>query len=149
MTERQVLTLKAPRKRLSPAVSAAVEDIGAEREARGNQPRDAEILRRAAVWLRGEYPVLFAEPKPLAIGVGRELARLRPEGVSHTGIRRALRAWTRRTGYLRALAADGSRRIGLDGADAGPVSDGDRQHAREALAERAAVDMRDVGGHPK
>jgi hypothetical protein len=97
-------------------------------------------LRALVAWMRQTWPAAFGEQVlPLAIGAGAEIARARPQGCSHKDIESALRFHTNSDAYLAALAAEGSRRIRLDGGDGGEVDEGHRQHARERLAERKAT----------
>ena len=151
----KTLTLKGgPREPRNPAIAAALEKLRAERATPKPAPsdpqrpkatpppktgnRDPEVEHRAAKWLRASYPDLFGgEAKPLALGAGAAIAKARPEGVSHKGIQRAIRRWTNRQAYRRALAAEGSRRFNLDGSDAGLVSDEHRELAQQRVKKPA------------
>jgi hypothetical protein len=96
-------------------------------------------LRRMVEWMRETWPAAFAEPlRPLALGAGALIIRARPPERSHKDIGAVLRFYTSSDSYLAALACEGSRRVGLDGTDAGEVEEGHREHAAKRLAERRA-----------
>jgi ProP effector len=90
---------------------------------------EGRIARRVAALdlLSGLAPDVFdiERPKPLAIGIDRELIAF---GMEQEAIGDALRWWTKRPGYFRALAAGGPR-YALDGSEAGVVSDEDSSSA--------------------
>jgi len=54
---------------------------------------------------------------------------------------RVLSYWTQGRAYLEAVAAE-TRRVALDGLDAGEPAEDERQHAREVLAQRKAQRQR-------
>jgi hypothetical protein len=106
-------------------------------------PGCGKASRDAIQFLAVRWPPLFgADRVPLAIGVG-ELVKADIAGLGLSGrqIKHIAKAIGRRCNsqaYLAALAADGSMRRGLDGVPTRPVSDRDRQHARDQLAKRAS-----------
>lgn len=120
---------------------AACKPTQAQRE-QGEQ--QAAVLRRrqeldeTLAALRDRWPALFTAPVPLAIGIERKIQQALGEArFPKVRLRRALHCWTRRTGYLAAIA-EGRRRQDLDGADAGESEETHRAHARELVAERMA-----------
>jgi sRNA-binding protein len=94
----------------------------------------AKNLRSSAKTCPGRARARTAAP--LAIGVGQLIqAELLAAGRPSWAISAAIRARTRSRGYLMALAA-GATRVGLDGKQAGAVTDAERQHAVEQLDDR-------------
>jgi sRNA-binding protein len=90
--------------------------------------------------MRSTWPLAFTDPpRPLAIGTGAAIGRAHPAETSGKDIGRALAFWAGSDSYLEAIAAAGSRRINLDGSDAGEVEESHRVHARIRLAERMAA----------
>ena len=87
-------------------------------------------------WLASTWPHLV--DRPLAVGIRQALQPHLPEHISQNALRRALSCYTGRDVYLRALAAEDSQRVALDGSTT-PVSAEHRQHAQEQLCERLAV----------
>jgi hypothetical protein len=80
------------------------------------QQRERRRARLAALaWLKTAWPHLFAyPPKPLAVGLGKEIVRLALAGdQDNHATRAALHYWTRSRAYLEALAAPGAQRLGL------------------------------------
>lgn len=79
-------------------------------------PPEPSAAKGAREWLLSSWPVLFnpLSPVPLAIGIRRDLLKIRPDRVSDRGVRRALRWWCSSPAYLDALAR-GGRRYGLTG----------------------------------
>ncbi len=73
----------------------------------------------ALAWLQATYPDLFTTPKPLAIGIHRELFT-QPIPVSRNAMRRALGRWCRAPEYL-SVRTPGADRYGLDGRPVGRV----------------------------
>lgn len=82
------------------------------------------------------WPTLFSSdaPRPLAVGVAEQLAAdMDARGLTGAGkIRAAIGMYTRRTSYLKALAAGGPRYT-LSGEPAGEVTAEQQQRARETL----------------
>jgi hypothetical protein len=111
-------------------------------------------IRALLDWCKLQFPIAFAdEVKPLAVGVGTPIARARPESVSYAAIKRAMYFYVNSDPYLQALAREGSRRIDLDGADAGEVRAEHRSHAIKKLAQRVAErrarsQLAEQGGSP-
>jgi hypothetical protein len=89
-----------------------------------------------AVWLRDLAPVVFGDDVvPLKIGIDRDIAARLARETGTAMIGRFLRWWTRRTGYLRALAA-GNMRPDLDGNPTGQPTSNQRQLAAKLLTAR-------------
>lgn len=90
----------------------------------------------ALLMLQARFPVAFDKPRrPLAVGIREEIrAHIGPEAVADTALHQALASHTGRASYLQAVIAAGSRRIHLDGSDAGEVSEESRRIAGEKLA---------------
>ena len=115
-----------------------------EKRARRHQKTEATRARRArldalesyAKHLRKTYPEVFdpKRPKPLSMGVHRELAATRPENVSMKTMRLFLHRHTHSVAYLRELATQGAYRYGLEGNQMEPVSDDHRTSAKRALS---------------
>ncbi len=117
-----------------------------------NQAREAEWLagraaaRQAkdALWaaanalevmLRGLVPAVFHDPPvPLQIGTSYQLIALLEGEAEPETVRRFLRGWTSRSGYLQALARGGPR-YDLDGHPAGEAV---TQEQRDTAARRLA-----------
>ena len=127
------------------APTAVPSDPAKPAQARREQEeQQAAVLRRrqeldeTLAALRDRWPALFTAPVPLAIGIERKIQQALGEArFSKLRLRRALHCWTRRTGYLAAIA-EGRRRQDLDGSDAGEPEEAHRVHAREMVAERRA-----------
>lgn len=79
------------------------------------------------------FAVLFdsENPRPLPIGFHKLIRKRLPDRTSNA-IAKALRAWCSRIEYVHAVAADGSRRYGLN-RPVGDVSDKERRHAQRRL----------------
>lgn len=100
------------------------------------EPLDPNALLAA---LRQRYPV-FQECRPLALGSGRELMAAAPDlGVSKVSMKRWIRMWVTRTGYLKTLATDGAVRYALDGTPGDPVRPDHQEHALKEVARRLAL----------
>jgi ProP effector len=108
------------------------------------------MLNDTLAWLRQTWPAVFTEPhKPLAIGSGRTIFAARPPELSHKAVKRALYAHCGSNAYPEAIIRSGLRRVGLDGSDAGEVTEEQRSLARQRLEKRMA--KREEGGvtwHP-
>jgi sRNA-binding protein len=89
-------------------------------------------------WLKAAFPVLFGyPPRPLAVGIGKLITpAARAAGVKPYDVGAALHYFTRGQSYLKALAADGAMRFGLDGEPVGPV---EPEHRTEALKLLAVI----------
>ncbi|MBQ1782439.1 MAG: RNA chaperone ProQ [Gammaproteobacteria bacterium] len=87
-----------------------------------------------------QFPKCFiarGECRPLKIGILDSLAARTAgqPGVSKTRLREVLRRYTNTTRYLQGVAA-ASKRVDLDGEDAGDVAEDHVSHAQQQLAER-------------
>ncbi|MFL5190713.1 MAG: ProQ/FINO family protein [Microvirga sp.] len=71
---------------------------------------------------------------PLRIGIWDALLALLRPGAEPEALARALRAYTRSTGYFMACARKGAMRHGLDGRAVEPVSEEHRTGALKAVA---------------
>ena len=69
----------------------------------------AEADKLAMKWLVTEYPHLFKIPKPLALGIHKDILKAKPESVSNKSLRRVLSRWCRKKPYRAALAKGGKR----------------------------------------
>lgn len=98
-------------------------------------PGKKVLIRRFAFNLlskwRETYPV-FADFKPLPIGIKEELAELHPKVHKHVLVR-AIGMHVADGRYLENLAAENSKRINLDGSVAGNVLHKHRIDAQERL----------------
>ncbi len=132
------------------AAQAAPDSDDAEERARRraeNVRQERELQRQARAChaqqtnallaeLRTRWPHLFTSPIPLAKGIKKVIAaEMGSAAPPHQVLGRALGYWTRSRAYLEAVAA-GTRRVALDGSDAGEPTEDERQHAREMLAQR-------------
>jgi ProP effector len=129
----------------SAAAGAAEADGKGRSPAPPPAPVSAEQRRRAITdWLRETCPLAFAEVRPLAVGIyAAVIERMREAGLGkrqRKAVNGVLRHYTKSNAYLTVLAEPGSRRIHLDGSDAGEVEEDHRAHARELLAARLAAD---------
>ena len=84
-----------------------------------------------------------ADRRPLALGAYTAL-RAASLGWSARRTGWFLAHWTKRPRYLKAVAEAGSRRINLDGTDAGEVEAGHREHALASLAARRSRRAREA-----
>lgn len=90
--------------------------------------------------LQDEYPAAFRQPpKPLPEGILQTIHDALTEDHSKKAVRRALAHWCSRTDYLRAVVAEDAHLIGLDGSDAGPVPDAQREAARKRLEAKGVT----------
>lgn len=97
--------------------------------------------------LQAAYPGLFdpQRPKPLSMGVHRELAAARPDNVSMKTMRLFLHRHTHSIAYLKAVAMSGAQRYGLDGVPVEPVTQEHQMNAKRALAGQRAPSHRARG----
>lgn len=95
------------------------------------------LMEALADQLEQSYPGMFdrENPKPLAIGVFYQVHPELSDGERRV-VQPLLAWWCSRRAYLRACIVEGSQRFNLDGSVAGPVNEGQRQHAIRRLAER-------------
>jgi len=82
--------------------------------------------------LRTAFPV-FAEFKPLAIGIDKQVMAIHPE-FDKKLLRPAMGFHTRSISYLKAMQ-NASHRFNLDGSPADPVTAEQRDHAAQQLRE--------------
>ena len=103
----------------------------------------SEAARRATIGavirlLRDRFPQAFTgrgQPRrPLKVGIHADLVTTLDGAVRHRELRAALRAYTSKPSYLRALLA-GAGRVALDGSPAGTVTSDDEAAAKARLAE--------------
>lgn len=96
-------------------------------------------VEQAQTILRERYPALFAaaDPKPLKIGIHKDLLERHPE-LDLSGLKRALTLHTGRFGYQKLLKA-GAVRFDLDGQPADEVTEEQAEIARQRLAELKAA----------
>lgn len=87
--------------------------------------------------VKAAYPAIFDEqqPKPLAVGIHRQLKDAIPDA-SMTLVRDFLRRWTRRSEYLQAVA-EHSRRYDLNLEEGEEIDPDHRRQAQEALQQRS------------
>jgi len=113
------------------------ENVRQERELqRQARARHAQQTNALLAEMRTRWPHLFTSPIPLATGIKKVIAaEMGSAAPPHQVLGRALGYWTRSRAYLEAVAA-GTRRVALDGLDAGEPTEDERQHAREMLAQR-------------
>ena len=102
-----------------------------ERQAAGRTKH--ERFNNLLAALRGVAPEAFCSPpRPLAIGIDRQIRDLAGASVSKRDLSWCLRWWTSTPAYLAALAHGGPR-VNLDGTIAGEVEPSHREHARREL----------------
>ncbi len=84
--------------------------------------------------LREQFPKAFRQP-PVALpeDILQPAHQALADHHSKKAVRRALAYWCGRTDYLRAVVAEGAQRVNLDGSDAGPVPEEQRQAALNRL----------------
>jgi ProQ/FINO family len=99
----------------------------------------AQRSHEVNVWLEATWPAAFAvrPRRPLARGTSAAVINHPDRPPSRKLIKTAVAYHCGRPDYLEALAADGSRRINLDGTDAGEVTEDERQDARQRMAARS------------
>ena len=89
----------------------------------------------AAMRFPEAFPAENGAPRrPLALGIYAQVKAAVPWPARRLGW--FLSEWVRRPRYLKGVAAEGARRVNLDGTDAGAVSEEHRDLARAALAKR-------------
>ena len=101
-------------------------------------------VEQAQTLLRERYPALFAtaDPKPLKIGIHKDLLERHPE-LDLSGLKRALTLHAGRFSYQKLLKA-GAVRFDLDGQPADEVTEEQAEIARQRLAElKAALKAKD------
>lgn len=115
------------------------EEQKVEQQSQKTNPSTKEVI----VYLAEKFPACFSvegEAKPLKVGLFQELAEALKddEKVSKTLLRQVLRSYTNSWRYLAASQANAVR-VGLQGEEAGVVSESEAQHAAEALAAAKAA----------
>jgi ProQ/FINO family len=114
--------------------TASINNSAAEHTAppQDNQPRPDLVAELDALFCSlwpGRLHELFDpdHPKPLAIGLGKEIAdQLGLTAAERRQLGKLLGKWTGRISYLKALRLDDAWRYGMDGQPVEPVS---REHA--------------------
>ena len=123
--KRRIITLKAKPKAPEPLAPSPSPPVSKTKL--GKEP-----LKAATAWLEATWPLAFRSPiRPLAIGSGEEVRAL-AGGFTVGEINAALKAWTHRPDYQRAIVA-GRMRVRLDGEDGGAITEPERDHAVERL----------------
>ena len=99
----------------------------------------AEILVEARKAWGDLWPAILSDlpPRPLMSGVGQVLKGSAPDAIAWRLMTAYLRRRCGSLVYLRAVAAEGSMRYRLDGDPVDPVSDDDREHARQCVMGEA------------
>lgn len=87
--------------------------------------------------LRARFPEAFRSPPvPLPENILQTAHEALAEQYSKKSVRRALAHWCSRTDYLRAVVTEQARRVDLEGNDAGPVPDTQREAALRRLENK-------------
>ena len=99
--------------------------------------RRKELKLALLTLLHTNHPIPFNDenPKPLAVGIYREIAALYPQ-FSGVIIRKVLKKWVHDIRYLTALINCPSRH-NLNGNVSGLVSSGEREYAKELIDKRS------------
>ncbi|HET9123133.1 MAG TPA: ProQ/FINO family protein [Acidiferrobacteraceae bacterium] len=94
--------------------------------------------------LTAAFPAVFdvRNPRPLAIGCRQQIAAALGKAEHRVG-QLLWDKWLNRLDYLAAVAAPGSRRLNVDGSDAGEVA---KEHRTYAAARLAALTARVLDG---
>ena len=105
---------------IAPAPASGSQDASSARD-----KRNAQAAAFIEDW-RVRWPGAFSDPpKPLAIGIHSAIRAAMPD-VSATAVHAALRWWTGRRAYQRALTEAGAARINLAGEMVSPVTEAPR-----------------------
>lgn len=97
----------------------------------------APTVKEALDGLRHVFPNAFTQPpRPLAEDVLPAAQEYFATQYSKKSIRRALSAWCNQVDYLRAVVTCDDGCVHLDGSEAGPVTEVQRQQARQRLELR-------------
>lgn len=97
--------------------------------------------------LHARWPKAFPPPgsgtqlHPVAIGIHDQIAAAAPD-LTPRRIDLALRAWTKRLSYLEAIAK-GRPRVNIDGQPVAPISDAERNDARQRLRQKRQKHLSD------
>ncbi len=93
-----------------------------------------QSVAQALDTLRERFPEAFRQPPvPLPENILQTAHEALANQHSKKSVRRALAHWCSRTDYLRAVVAEQAQRVNLDGSDAGPVPDIQREAALRRL----------------
>ena len=136
------MTKTAPRRKITAADLKGLKPKPPEPPVEADMPTGHNIsktrlakarLKAATAWLEATWPLAFRSPiRPLAIGAGLDILAHPSGGFTADERHAAVRAWTGRWDYQKAITA-GRLRVKLDGEDGGAVTDAEREHARERL----------------
>ena len=118
----------------TPAEKAPPQDD--KKIAKEAKARRRELKQALLTLLHTNHPIPFNDenPKPLAVGIYRELAPLYPQ-FSGVIIRKVLKKWVNDIRYLTAVLNCPSRH-NLNGNVSGLVSSGEREYAQELVNMR-------------
>ncbi|MBY3150995.1 hypothetical protein HFO56_00935 [Rhizobium laguerreae] len=103
--------------------------------------RKFKIYKQARRELTTRFPSAFprsGKRPALKVGILEDIRSAGELRISMTSCRRFLSIWTRSTAYLVNMTA-GKPRVGLDGCQAGCVSDGHHREARATLTRRKSA----------
>lgn len=121
-----------------PVIALADRDIGSTTTMPESETITPVTDNQVLALLIAQWPNAFSatSPKPLALGIHREVLRNRLAGTSQRSVRTALFLYVNGTLYLKALAAPGAQRVDLTGAIVEPVREEDAAHAARRIKER-------------
>lgn len=88
----------------------------------------------SVLWKFNPHLFDIREPKPLAIGVDKEIKALLPE-LRKRDLQSFLAWWTKRFGYLYAMR-DGYVRFHINGSKASVITEEEREHAGRVIEGR-------------
>lgn len=119
---------KPAKKKLTP------EQRQAQQEKQRRERDDAKLVH---LTFTTRWPAVFSatDPKPLKVGIYEDLRENVTKDISGIRLRRAIRHWTQSDAYKEAVA-NGKFRFDLKGNQCEPLSEDDKQHARDALSRR-------------
>ena len=89
------------------------------------------MIKQVHAYLKAHYPDVFTVAVPLAVGIHREI--LEAENIPKWKLTWFLRWWCRRYYYAREMSSRTSYRHSLSGEKIEPVSEMDRDHARQRM----------------
>jgi hypothetical protein len=126
-----------------PVTEAAVPSDRAE-----NSPLDPAVVSRRkernerrntlTLTLRQRWPDLFTGPTAVPWAIGMHNQIVEALGCDVKDLRTVLSGWSQTPRYQKALLAEGTMRRNLDGSAAGEVTQDQREHAVERLAQLKA-----------
>ena len=103
-------------------------------------------LEATPAWLSSTYPASFGDVRPPAIGAGRLIwPEAKAAGIKRRALNDALKRRTGSSLYLERLAAPGSVRVDLDGAEVELVSEEHRERASFMLVVKRTQNRSAVG----